>query len=89
MSASAYNVREMRHQEMHIAERAQESCEHFVAPWRSYPPKKSECATASNRQGLNKLPSTSQNKAEPTQFSDMACFKRSDTWRFSALEVVS
>ena len=27
----AYNVKEMRHQEMQIAERAQESYEHFVA----------------------------------------------------------
>lgn len=52
----AYNVKEMRHQEMQIAERAQESYEHFVAAWRSRPSAKSGCATASNRQGLNRLP---------------------------------
>ncbi len=52
----AYNVKEMRHQEMQIAERAQESYEHFVAAWRSHPSSKSGCAAASNRQGLHGLP---------------------------------
>nr|WP_245848138.1 IS110 family transposase [Actibacterium ureilyticum] len=52
----AYNVKEMRHQELQIAERAQESYEHFVAAWRSHPSTKGGDAAASNRQGLNRLP---------------------------------
>ena len=52
----AYHVKELRHQEMQIAERAQESYEHFVATWRSHPSTKGGCAAASNRQGLNRLP---------------------------------
>jgi len=52
----AYHVKELRHQEMQIAERAEKSYEHFVAAWRTYPPKQPGHATASNRQGLNGLP---------------------------------
>ena len=55
-AAYAYNVKELRHQEMQIAERAQESYEHFVAAWRSHPSTKGRCAAPSNRQGLNRLP---------------------------------
>jgi len=52
----AYNVKEMQHQEMQIAERAQENYEHFVAAWRSHPSTKGGSAVASTRQGLNRLP---------------------------------
>ncbi len=52
----AYNVKEMRHQEMQIAERAQESYERLVAAWRSHPSTNGGYAAASNRQGLNRLP---------------------------------
>ena len=52
----AYNVKEMRQQEMKIAEHAEKSYEHFVAAWRPHPPKQAGCAAASNRQGLNGLP---------------------------------
>ncbi len=54
--AIAYNLNEMRHREMKIAERAEKSREHFIAAWRSHPPKKSGCAAASNWKGLNGLP---------------------------------
>ncbi|UMA67406.1 hypothetical protein LVO79_21390 (plasmid) [Roseivivax marinus] len=33
----AYHVKKMRHQEMQIAEKVQESYEHFVAAWRARP----------------------------------------------------
>lgn len=53
----AYNVKELRQQEARIAERAEQSYEHFVAAWQARPPGKGRsCATASNRQGLNRLP---------------------------------
>ena len=52
----AYNVKELRQQETQIAERAQESYEHFVAAWRSHPSTGGKRATASHRQGLNGLP---------------------------------
>lgn len=52
----AYHVKEMRHQEMQIAEKAQESYEHFVAAWRARPPSGNKCAAASPRQGLHGLP---------------------------------
>lgn len=52
----AYNVKELRHQEMKIAEHAEKSYEHFVAAWRPHPPKQRGCAAASSRQGLNRLP---------------------------------
>lgn len=55
-SSYAYNVKEMRHQKMQIAEKAQESYEHFVASWRVRPPLQGRCATAPHRQGLNGLP---------------------------------
>jgi transposase len=56
-AAYAYNVKELRHQEMRIAERAEKGYAHFVASWRRKPPKLNVgCATASNRQGLNGLP---------------------------------
>ncbi|ETX13467.1 transposase [Roseivivax halodurans JCM 10272] len=58
----AYNVKELRHQEMQIAERAQESYEHFVAAWRSHPPSKGKCAAASNRQGLHGLPGSASSR---------------------------
>ena len=51
-----YNIKEMRHQEMKIAEKAQESYEHFVAAWRARPPSGNKCAAASPRQGLHGLP---------------------------------
>jgi len=52
----AYHVKTMRHQEMQIAEKAQESYEHFVAAWRARPSSKDKCAAASPRQGLHGLP---------------------------------
>ncbi|HGG60593.1 MAG TPA: IS110 family transposase, partial [Gammaproteobacteria bacterium] len=53
----AYNVKELRHQEARVAEHAEECYEHFVATWRTRPPRKGNgCATASNRQGLDGLP---------------------------------
>lgn len=52
----AYHVKKMRHQEMQIAEKAQESYEHFVAAWRTRPPSGNKCAAASPRQGLHGLP---------------------------------
>ena len=52
----AYNVKEIRHQEKRIAERAQETYEHFVAAWRAHPTSREKCATASHRQGLHGLP---------------------------------
>ena len=52
----AYHVKELRHQEMQVAKQAEKSYEHFVAAWRSHPSTKGGCATASNRQGLNRLP---------------------------------
>lgn len=52
----AYHVKELRHQEMQIAQQAEKSYEHFVAAWRPHPPKTGGCAAASNRQGLNGLP---------------------------------
>lgn len=52
----AYHVKELRHQEMQVAEQAEKSYEHFAAVWRTYPPRKSGCAAPSNRQGLNRLP---------------------------------
>ncbi len=55
-AAYAYNVKELRRQEMQIAERAEKSYEHFVEAWRPRPSKQSGCAVASNRQGLNGLP---------------------------------
>jgi transposase len=58
----AYNVKELRHQEMQIAERAQESYEHFVAAWRSHPPSKGKCAAASNRQGLHGMPGSASSR---------------------------
>ena len=35
----AYHVKELRHQEMNIARKAEESYEHFVGTWRPRPPK--------------------------------------------------
>jgi hypothetical protein len=35
----AYNVKELRNQEMRVAEQAQKSYEHFVEAWRPRPPK--------------------------------------------------
>lgn len=55
-ASDACNVKEMRHQEMQIAEKAQESYEHVVAAWRVRPPSDDRRATASHRQGLNGLP---------------------------------
>ncbi len=52
----AYNIKEMRHQEMKIAEKAQESYEHFVAAWRARPPSETRRAAAPDRPGLNGLP---------------------------------
>lgn len=52
----AYHVKELRDQEVQIAERAEKSYEHFVAAWRTYPPKRHGCAAASSQQGLNRLP---------------------------------
>lgn len=52
----AYHVKEMRHQEMQIGEKAQESYEHFVAAWRARPPSGNKCAAASPWQGLHGLP---------------------------------
>jgi len=53
----AYNVKELRYREAKIAEHAEKSYEHVVAVWRTRPPGKGRgCATASNRQGLNRLP---------------------------------
>lgn len=53
----AYNVKELRHQEMKIAEHAEKSYEQFVSAWKSRPAGTgSRCATAPNRQGLNGLP---------------------------------
>ena len=52
----AYHVKELRHQEMQIAERAQESYEHFVAAWRPHPTRRDGHAAASHRQGLDRLP---------------------------------
>lgn len=37
--AYAYNVRELRNQEMRVAEQAQKGYEHFVEVWRPRPPK--------------------------------------------------
>lgn len=37
--AYAYNVKELRKQEMRVAERAEKSYEHFVERWRARPPK--------------------------------------------------
>jgi hypothetical protein len=66
--AYAYNVKALRNQEMEIAERAQESYEHFVAAWqprpkagrpaaRETPPgPENGCAAASLRQGFDGLP---------------------------------
>jgi transposase len=66
--AYAYNVKTLRNQEMAIAERAQESYEHFVAAWqprpkagrpaaRKTPPgAENRCATASPRQGFDGPP---------------------------------
>ena len=66
-AAYAYNVKALRNQEMQIAERAQESYEHFVAAWQPRPkrrPVKAEslpearagCAAASPRQGFDGPP---------------------------------
>lgn len=52
----AYNVKELRHQEMQIAKQAEKGYAHFVAAWQPHPPKKGGCAIASNRQGLNEPP---------------------------------
>lgn len=52
----AYHVKELRYQEMQIAERAEKSYEQFVAAWRTYPSKQPGCSTASNRQALSGLP---------------------------------
>ena len=52
----AYHVKELRDQEVQIAERAEKSYEHFVAAWRTYPSKRPGCAVASSQQGLNRLP---------------------------------
>lgn len=38
--AYAYNVKELRNQEMRVAEQAQKGYEHFVEAWRPRPPKK-------------------------------------------------
>jgi hypothetical protein len=66
--AYAYNVKALRNQEMEIAERAQESYEHFVAAWqprpkasrtaagRTFPDKESGCAAASPRQDFDGPP---------------------------------
>ena len=66
--AYAYNVKALRNQEMALAERAQESYEHFVAAWQPRPKKgraataeapskeQSRCAAASPRQGLHGPP---------------------------------
>lgn len=35
----AYNVKELRHQEMNIARKAEEGYERFVGSWRPRPPK--------------------------------------------------
>ena len=52
----AYNVKELRRQEMEIAEHAEKSYEHFVAAWHPYRPKPRGCAAAPNRQGLHGQP---------------------------------
>lgn len=38
-SAYAYNIKQLRDQEMHVAEQAQRRYEHFVEAWRPRPPK--------------------------------------------------
>ena len=67
-AAYAYNVKALRNQEMEIAERAQESYEHFVAAWQPRPkPSRSaawktphnvenRCTAASSRQGFDGPP---------------------------------
>ena len=52
----AYHVKELRHQEIQVAEQAEKSYEHFVAAWRPHPLMKGGCAASSNRQELNRLP---------------------------------
>lgn len=74
----ACNVKELRHQETRIAERAEKSCEHFVAAWRTRPPGKERgCATASNRQGLDGCPVTLP--ADAPRFATRSIAHRKDS----------
>ena len=55
-STYSYNIKELRHKEMQVAEQAEKSYAHFVAAWRPHLPTERRRAAASNRQGLHGLP---------------------------------
>lgn len=60
-----YHAKELRHQEIQVADQAEKNSDLFFAARRPKPPKEGGCAAASNRQGLNRLPGGASSRHAP------------------------